>query len=105
MHFTHDGIIVIIDQISFVCLDHCMTANHLNSLNVPYIQVVSPTPEVNYVALSPIPSISNENEPLDACSSYLDLVLVVDIRTPSLGPSNHVLLLVYQSEALDMYSF
>jgi hypothetical protein len=57
------------------------------------------------VALSPMPSISNEKEPLTVCSSSLDLVLTVDMVTPSLGTLEPVLPPVDQSESLDMYSF
>ena len=46
--FQYDGKIVTIDQISFVGPD--LSANHPNSLNVPNMQVVSPSSLVNYMA-------------------------------------------------------
>jgi hypothetical protein len=84
MHFPHDGSIVTIDQFLFISPDHCMTIDHLNSMNVPHIQVVSTPPQANYVALSPMPSIANEKEPLPICSSSFNLVSTVDMVTPSL---------------------
>jgi len=45
MHFHHNGNIVTIDQISFISPD--MTIDHLNSLNVPYMKVISILPQVN----------------------------------------------------------
>jgi hypothetical protein len=105
MHFPHDGSIVTIDQLSFLSLDRCMTADHSTSLNVPYIKVVSPSLQVNYVALSPMNSISNENEALIVCSYSLDLVSTIDMITPLIGKLEHDLPLVDQSESHDMYSF
>jgi hypothetical protein len=64
MHFPHDGNIVTLDQLSFVSPDHSLTVDHLTSLNVPYMQVVSPLPQVHYVASCPMPSIANEKDPL-----------------------------------------
>jgi hypothetical protein len=58
----HDGRIVAIDQLSFVGPD--LIANSMTSLNDSYMQTVSPLPEVNYVALSPMPSTIDEDEPL-----------------------------------------
>jgi hypothetical protein len=77
MHSPHDGRIVTIDQLYFVSLDHCMIFDHPNSLNVTYIQVVSPPPQGNYVALPPIPSIANERDHLALCSYSLDSVPTV----------------------------
>jgi hypothetical protein len=42
-----------------------MMANHPTSLNGPFMQVVSPSPQVDYVATCPMCSTDlNENEPL-----------------------------------------
>jgi hypothetical protein len=54
IYFPHDGRIVTIDQLSFVGPD--LTINSMTSLNGSYMQMVSPLPQVNYVALSPMPS-------------------------------------------------
>jgi hypothetical protein len=56
IYFPHDGRMVTIDQLSFVGPD--LTINSMNSLNGLYMQTVSPLPQVNYVALSPMPSFS-----------------------------------------------
>jgi len=77
MPFPHNGNIVTIDQLSFVDLDS--TTNHLESLNVPYMHVVSAPPQVNYVATSPSFSITNAREPLIVCSTYYDIDPVIDI--------------------------
>jgi hypothetical protein len=82
-----------------------MTADHSTSLIVPHIQVVSPPPQVNYVALSHMPSIANKNRLPNVCSSSLDLVLIVDMINPSIGKLEPVLPPVDQSESLDTYSF
>jgi hypothetical protein len=82
-----------------------MSVKHLNSLKVPHIQEVSPPQHGNYATLSLMRSIANEKEPLTVCLYSLDLVLVVDMVTPSLGTLELVLHSVDQSESLDMYSF
>jgi hypothetical protein len=87
--FLHDGRMVIIAQISFVGPD--LTINPMNSINGPYMQSVSPLPQVNYVALSPITSISD------------DLDLVVDMPISSVGLL--LLDLLTPDETLDMCSF
>jgi hypothetical protein len=61
----HDGRMMTIDQLSFVGPD--LTINPMTSLNGSYMQSVSPLPQVNYVASSPMISTSD------------DLDLVVDI--------------------------
>ena len=48
MFFPHEGRIVTIDQLSFVGPN--LTPNQPTFLNVPYMQVVSPLPQINYVA-------------------------------------------------------
>ena len=40
MHFSHDGNIVTIDQLSFVTPDHCITPSNQTSLNVLHVLVV-----------------------------------------------------------------
>jgi len=105
IHFPHDGNIVTHDQISFVSPDHSLTIDHLTFLNVPYMQAVSPPPQVHYVASCPIPSIANEKDPLTVFSHSLDLVLTVEMVTTSLGTLESILPHVDQSESLDMYSF
>jgi hypothetical protein len=77
IYFPHDGIIVTIDQLSFIGLD--LTINSMNSLRGSYMPTISPPPQVNYVALSPMPSIVDENEPLSVSSVSYDLDLVVDV--------------------------
>ena len=39
MHFSHDGKVVTIDQLSFVIPDHCIIHSHQTSLNVNKIIV------------------------------------------------------------------
>jgi hypothetical protein len=65
--FPHDGRIVTIDQLSFI------GPNWVTSLSGSYMQIVSPLPHVNYVALSPMTSTSD------------DLDLVVDMVISSIG--------------------
>ena len=105
MLFLHNGCIVTIDHISFVSPIHSMIVDHLTFLNVPCVQVVTPLPHVNYVELSPMPSIADEKEPLFSCSSYLDSSMVVGMVTPSLEVLEPDLPLISLSEFLDMYSF
>jgi hypothetical protein len=56
--FPQNGIIVTIDQLSFICPDW------ITSLNGSYIHIVSPPPHVNYVALSPMTSASDDLDPV-----------------------------------------
>jgi hypothetical protein len=49
------------------------------------MQMVSPFPHVNYVALSPMPSVANEDEPLTVISLPYDLDPVVDMVISSVG--------------------
>jgi hypothetical protein len=62
-----------IDQLSCVSID--LITNPMTSLNGSYMQLGSPLPQVNYVALSPMPSTINEDE----------LYLVVDLVISSVG--------------------
>jgi hypothetical protein len=67
IYFPHDGRVVTIDQLSFI--DPAWIA----SLNGSYMQTVSPPPQVNYVALSPMASTSD------------DLDIVVDMVISLIG--------------------
>jgi hypothetical protein len=81
--FPHDGRIVTIDQLSFVGFD--LTVNSMNSLNGLYMQSVSPLPQVNYVAFSPMPSVVDEYDPLTVSSVSYDLDLVVYMAIALVG--------------------
>jgi hypothetical protein len=61
--FPHNGRIVTIDQLSFLGPDR------VTSLSGSYMQIVSPPPHVNCVALSPMISTS------DALESVVDMVI------------------------------
>jgi hypothetical protein len=97
MCFPHNGNIVTIDQISFI--GPHMMANHLTSLNGPYMTTSSTPQQVNYVATCPMHSTLNEKESLPSS----DLDIVVDMMISLIGlleldlPS-HIM-------TLDMYSF
>jgi hypothetical protein len=56
--FPHDGWVVIVDQLSFI--DPAWIA----SLNGSYMQMVPPPPQVNYVALLPMASTSDDLDPV-----------------------------------------
>jgi hypothetical protein len=74
--FPHDGRIVTIDQLSFIGPDW------VTSLSGSYMQTVSPPPHVNYVALSPMTSTSNDLDPVvDMVISSVGL-LEPDLLTP-----------------------
>jgi hypothetical protein len=74
--FPHDGRIVTIDQLSFIGPDW------VTSLSGSYMQIVSPPPHVNYVALSPMTSTSDDLDPVvDMVISSVGL-LEPDILTP-----------------------
>jgi hypothetical protein len=99
--FPHDGRIVAIDQLS--CVGPNLITNPMNSLNISYMHTVSPPPQVNYVALSPMPSIVDEDEPLTVISTSYKLDLVFDMLISSISlVENYILTLV---EAIDMYLF
>ena len=100
MYFPHNGKIVTIDQLSFPSLDS--TTNNLTSLNVPLTQVVSTPPRVNYVATSPMFSITDVSEPLTVSSSSFDLDPVIDMEN-SMGLFEHDVIIPFDS--LDMCSF
>jgi hypothetical protein len=83
--FPHDGRVVTIDQISFI--DPAWIA----SLNGSCMQTVSPLPQVNYVALSPMASTSDDLDP------------VVDMVISSIGLLESDLFTLVAT--LDMVSF
>jgi hypothetical protein len=74
--FPHDGRVMTVDQLSFI--DPAL----ISSLNGSYMQMVSPLPQVNYVALSPMPSTSDDLDPvIDMVISSIGL-LESDLFTP-----------------------
>jgi hypothetical protein len=74
--FPHDGRVVTVDQLSFIDPDW------IASLNVSYMQTISPLPQVNYVALSPMASTSDDLDPVvDMVISSIRL-LEPDLFTP-----------------------
>jgi hypothetical protein len=77
--FSHDGIIVTNDQLSFIGPDW------MTSLNGSYMQMISPPPQVNYVVLSPMPSTADEYESLTVSSVSYELDPVVDMVISSIG--------------------
>jgi hypothetical protein len=99
--FPHDGRMVTIYQLSFVGPD--LTINSMNSLNGSYMQMISPLPQVNYVVLSPMPSVVDADEPLTVSSVSYDLDLVVDMVISSVGLLEPDLLTPIVT--LDMFSF
>jgi hypothetical protein len=101
IYFPQNEIIVTIDQISFVV--HDLINNLMISLKGSYMQTISPPPQVNYVELSPMPSTTNENEPLTVCSVSYDLDLTVDMVISSICILEPDLLTPITS--LDMCSF
>ena len=100
MSFPHNGNIVTVDQLSFSSFDS--TTNNPTSLNVPNSKVVSTPPRVNYVATSPMFSITNESVPLIVCSSSFDLDPVIDMEN-SMGLFERNVPIHFES--LDMCSF
>lgn len=58
MCFPREGRIVTIDQLSFIGPN--LTPNQPASLNGPYIQVVSPPPQVNYVETCSMPASTDD---------------------------------------------
>jgi hypothetical protein len=74
--FPHNGRVVTVDQLSFI--DPAWIA----SLNGSCMQTVSPLPQVNYVALSPMASTSDDLDPVvDMVISSIGL-LEPDLFTP-----------------------
>jgi hypothetical protein len=95
--FPHDGRMVTIDQLSFIGPDW------MTFVNGSYMQTVSPLPQVNYVALSPIPSTVDEDETLTVNSLPYELDLIVDMVIYSVGLLEPDLLTPVTT--LDMCSF
>jgi hypothetical protein len=80
---------VTIDQLS--CIGSDLITNPMTSLNGSSMQSVSPLPLVNYVALSPMTSTSDDLDP------------VVDMVISSIGLLESALSTII--EVVDMYSF
>jgi hypothetical protein len=78
--FSHDGRIVTIDQLSFISPDW------VTSLNGSYMQTISPLPHVNYVALSPMLSTSDDLDPVVDMVISLVGLLEPDLLTPITAP-------------------
>jgi hypothetical protein len=80
--FPHDGRVVAVDQLSFI------DPSWIASLNGSYMKTVLPAPQVNYVALFPMVSTSDDLDPVvDMVISsigFLELVL----SQPSFLPSS-----------------
>jgi hypothetical protein len=76
IYFPHDGLVVTIDQLSFIDPDW------IASLNGSYMQMVLPPPMVNYVALLLMASTSDDLDPVvDMVISSIGL-LEPDLFTP-----------------------
>jgi hypothetical protein len=76
IYFPHNGRIVTIDQLSFIGPDW------VTSLSGSYIQIVSPPPHVNYVALSPMTSTFDDLDLIVDRVIYLVGLLELDLLTP-----------------------
>jgi len=100
LHFPHNGNIVTIYQLSFIYLDS--TTSHLTFLNVPYLKVVSTLPQVNYMATTPMSSVTDASEPLTILSTSYYLDLLIDIGN-LMGEFEMDFLTPFDS--LHMYSF
>jgi hypothetical protein len=87
--FPHDGRMVTIDELA--CVGPDLITNPMTSLNGSYMLSISPLPQVNYVALSPMTSTSND----------LDSVVDMVIYLVGLLEPDPLTLVV----ALDMCSF
>jgi len=94
---------VIVDQLSFDSPD--LTIDHLNSMNVPYMKVISLPPHVNYVVSCPMPSNVNEKEPLIVFPTSLDSDPIVDMVNSSMRALEPDISLVTPIEYLDIHSF
>jgi hypothetical protein len=74
--FPHNGRVVTVDQLSFI------DPTWIASLNGSCMQTVSPLPQVNYVALSPMASTTDDLDPVvDIVISSIGL-LEADLFTP-----------------------
>jgi hypothetical protein len=103
MHFPHNRNIVTIDHISSVSPN--MTTDHPTSLNFPYMKLISLPQQVNYVVSSPMPSTTNDNDPLNVCSTYLDSHLIVYVVNSSIEDLEPDISLVTPIESLDIHFF
>jgi hypothetical protein len=83
IYFPHNGRIVTIDQLSFVGPD--LITKSMTSLNSSYMQIVFPLTQVNYVVLSPMPLVADEDEPLIVSLVSYELDHVVDMVISSIG--------------------
>lgn len=101
LSFPHNGNIVSIRKLSFIGRDY--TTNHLTPLNVPYMQVASSPPQVNYMQTCPMFSVTDVSEPLTIFLTSFDLDLVGDMANPSMGTFEPDFLI--RSDSLDMCSF
>jgi hypothetical protein len=101
IYFPNNGRVVTIDQLFFVGPD--LIINPTTSLNGFYMQMVSPPPQVNYVVLSPMPSVAEVDEPLTISSISYDLDMLVDMVIYLVGLLE--LDLLTPIVALDMCSF
>jgi hypothetical protein len=77
IYLSHDGRVVTIGQLSFIVPN--LIINPTTSLNSYYMQMVSPSPQVNYVVLSPMPSIVDEDEPFIVILVSYDLDPIFDM--------------------------
>ena len=100
MSFPNNGNIEAIYQLSFIYLKS--TTINLTSLDVPYMEVVFTLPRVNYVATSPMFSITDVSESLIVFSTYFDLDLVIKMMKPMGVYECDVLIPI---DSLDMCSF
>jgi hypothetical protein len=75
MHFSHNGIIVTINQLASDNHHPNSTLFQTTPLHVPIVHVDSTPPQVNYVAPYPRCSISSNKEPVQSCLPSLRLGL------------------------------
>jgi hypothetical protein len=76
IYFPRDGRMVTIDQLSFI------GPSWITSLNGSYMQMVSPPPHINYIALSPMTSASDDLDPVVDMVISLVGSLEFDLLTP-----------------------
>ena len=100
MSFPQNKNIVTVEPLSFTSLD--LTTNNPTPLNIPYTEVVSTLPRVNYVATSPMFSVIDASEPLTVFLTYFDLDPVIDMEN-SMGAFERDVIIPIES--LDMSFF
>jgi hypothetical protein len=98
MYFPHNGIIVTIDQLTYDNHHPNSTLVQATPLYVPSAHVDSTPPRINYVASYPRCSIASEQEPVQSCFLYRDMVSIIhhsfypmgawEPLHPPLGPSD-----------------